>query len=31
VAKGAGYVSRHIEHSNQELDAYLNKTKTEAA
>ena len=31
VAKGAGYVWSHIEHSNQELDAYLNKTKTEAA
>ena len=36
VAKGAGYVSRHIESSNAELDAYLlgahlNKAKTEAA
>lgn len=31
VAKGAGYVWSHIEHSNQELDAYLNKTKAEAA
>jgi len=31
VAKGAGYVSSHIESSNAELDAYLNKTKTEAA
>ena len=36
VAKGAGYVSRHIESSNADLDAYLlgahlNKAKTEAA
>lgn len=31
VAKGAGYVKRHIEDSNAELDAYLNKNKTEAA
>jgi len=31
VAKGAGYVWSHIERSNQELDAYLNKAKTEAA
>jgi hypothetical protein len=31
VAKGAGYVSRHIEDSNANLDAYLNKHKTEAA
>jgi hypothetical protein len=31
VAKGAGYVSSHIESRNAELDAYLNKTKTEAA
>ena len=31
VAKGAGYVSRHIESSNADLDAYLTKTKAEEA
>ena len=31
VAKGAGYVARHIEDSNAELDAYLTKTKAEEA